>query len=129
MKTKRLLRFYFRADALEGAIDNLILRSACLSAGGTNSGEYYAGRILSLIAAKDELSELWNYLDGVMQGLGQEDRQTLQYYSALRHGISRLGADRQRAIRRSVIKFKRHARAFDRFAEGIRLVGEYYCLM
>ena len=129
MKSKRLLRFYFNADGLDGEIDKLILRYAYKSADGSEGGEYYAERILALIEAKDRLSELWNYLDDVITGLGKTVIAGLQDYAAMRHGIKRLSAERQKEIKRTVIKFVRHARSAHRFTEGIQLVNKYYCLM
>lgn len=128
MKSKAILRFYFKADDLNRAIDNLILASACRSASSAR-GVDCAEKILSLISVKDSLSELWGRIDSVMEKLGEPDRRTLKYYSALRCGISKLGEEEQREIRRAVIKFKRHAGAVERCAEGLRLVGEYYCLL
>lgn len=129
MKSKRLLRFYFKADDLNSALDNLILACALRSAESAAGGEEHAARILAIIAAKDSLAELWGKLNGVISGLSGSEREILEYYSLLRCGIRRLSEERQREIRRAVIKFKRHARGVGRCAEGIRLVGEYYCLL
>ena len=126
---KRLLRFYFNADELERALDNLIIMHACRSADCVKGGEYYAERILAVIGAKGKLSELWQYLDGVISALKSDEVQTLKAYALLRYGIRKLDEDRQREIKRAVIKFSRHARSLERFDEGIKLVGEYYCLM
>lgn len=129
MKNKRLLRFYFKADDLERALDNLILHRACASADFVRGGEFYAQKIISLVAAKDELSSLWNYLDGVMTGLAPEEREVLKGYALARCGIKRLPKDSQMEIKKCVVKFVRHARNIKRFGEGIKIVNEYYCLM
>lgn len=129
IKSKRLLRFYFNADGLECALDNLITTYACRSADCAKGGEYCAERIISLIEAKKTLSALWGYLDGVVSAFKTDELETLKYYALLRCGIRRLDAARQREVKRVLIKFVRHVRALDRFAEGVRLVGDYYCLI
>lgn len=129
MNTKRLLRFYFKADELERALDNLILNYACRSADCSKDGEFYAERIIAVIRAKEGLSELWQYLDGVITALKEEEVQMLKSYALLRFGIKKLDIDTQRTIKRAAIKFVRHARSLERYGEGMRLVREYYCLM
>lgn len=129
MKCKQILRFYFNADELERALDNLIITHACRSADCAKGGEYYAKKILAVIGAKEQLSELWRYLDGIISELKDEEVQTLKDYALLRCGIRKLSEAKQREIKRAVIKFSRHARSLERYAEGVRLVGEYYCLM
>lgn len=122
------MRFYFRADDLDRAIDNLILVNACKSANSAYGGEYFAERILKLIWAKSQLADLWNYLDGVVGELERE-RETLKSYALARCGISNLPCERRREIKRALVKFTRHARRIENFAEGARLVNRYYCLM
>ena len=129
MKSKRILRFYFKADELERALDNLIFMCACRSADCSKSADYYAKKILKLVAAKGELSGLWRYLDGVVSALKEGERETLKEYSLMRCGIARLDEPRRREIKSAVVKFVRHARALERFEEGLRLVGEFYCLI
>lgn len=129
IKSKRLLRFYFNADGLESALDNLIITYACRSADCAKGGEYCAERILTLIEAKKTLSSLWGYLDGVISAFKQDELATLKYYALSRYGIKRLDGEKQREIKRVLIKFTRHVRSLDRFAEGVRLIGEYYCLI
>lgn len=126
---KRLLRFYFNAEELERALGNLIITHACRSADCAKGGEYYAQKILAVIGAKEQLSELWRYLNGAISELKDEEVQTLKDYALLRCGIRKLNEAKQREIKRAVIKFSRHARSLERYAEGVRLVGEYYCLM
>ncbi len=128
MNRKRILRFYFRADALNALMDNIILAYALRSAEGTLRGEYYAGRISEFIGAKVELSSLWNYLDGVISAMREEEVETLKFYALTRKGINGLDEDVRRRVKRSVIKFTRRARGLERFRCGIRLVGEYYCM-
>lgn len=125
---KRLLRFYFNADGLEGALNNLIINAACSSAYCVDGWEHYAERILAITEAKERLSELWQYIDGVISVLKCHEVQTLKGYALMRCGIKKLDPTKQREIKRVVTKFSRHARLLDRYAEGMRLVAEYYCL-
>ena len=129
MKSKRILKFYFNAEGLNKALDRIILNYACSSSDHMKSGEYYAERIGRLIAVKSKLSEFYAYLDGVLGGFKEGEREVLSYYANLRFGIKRLPDDRRRAIKSAVMKFVRHARFLDRFAEGVKLVNEYYCLI
>lgn len=129
MKYKQILRFYFNADELERALENLIMMHACRSADCVKGGEHYAEKILALIEAKEKLSELWQYLDGVISAIKSDEVQVLKSYALMRYGIRRLDEAKQREIKRVVIKFTRHARSLERYPEGVYLVGEYYCLM
>ena len=129
IKSKRLLRFYFNADELERALDNLIITHAYRSADCAKGGEYCSNRIIDLIESKKTLSELWRYLDGVISEFKDGEIETLKGYALSRCGIKRLEETRRREIKRVLVKFVRHARSVERFAEGMRLVGEYYCLI
>lgn len=129
INSKRLMRFYFKAEELENALDNLILNWALRSAEGVRGGDYYAERIIGIIEAKERLCELWQYLDSVMTTLTSGDRQALEEYANMRCGVRKLDDAQRLAIKRAQIKFLRHARAIGRFSDGVRLVGEYYCLM
>ena len=126
LKVKRILRFYFSAESLEGAFDNLIMKFACAPYSDAERG---AERILKIICEKGELSKLWNYLDGVMVTLSPEERGALQSYAALRCGVKKLDDNMRKKLRRSVMKFTRHARRLEGFTEGLRLVSKYYCLI
>ena len=129
MKSKRLLKFYYSADSLNRALDNLITGSALASADCGKSGDFYAEKIIEIIAAKKKLDELWRYLDGVMGGFSEEEGKVLRYYAQMRGGTARLPEGVARGIKRVTVKFARRARNAERFDEGIRLVGEYYSLM
>jgi len=129
MKSKRLLKFYFSAESVNRALDNLITENALASAGYGRDGVYYAEKICALINAKRELSALWRYLDGVIGALSVDERAVLRFYGTLRGGTSKLSTQSRREIKRVTVKFTRRARAVGRYAEGVRLVGEYYCLM
>lgn len=129
IKSKRLLRFYFNADGLENALNNLIVTYACRSADSARDGEYWAERIILLIEAKKSLSALWSYLDKVISPFKDEEVETLKEYALLHCGTSALDDKRRREIKRVLIKFVRHVRLLEKFAEGVRLVGEYYCLL
>lgn len=128
MKSKQLIRFYFSAGNINKALDNLILDKALKSVNWWKSCEYYAERILSLIGAKEELSKLWNYLDGVVASLTKRERAVLMYYGGLRAGLTKLTPARAKEVRRVAVKFTRRARLVGRYGEGVRLVKEFYCL-
>lgn len=128
MKSKQLIRFYFSADNVNKALDNLILDEALKSANYGKSCEYYAERIFALIEAKAELNRLWNYLDGVVSALTQREREVLKFYGGLRVGLSKLAVRQAKEVKRVTVKFTRHARFLGRYGEGVRLVNKYYCL-
>ena len=125
MKVKRILRFYYCADSLERAFDNLILKIASSFDG---SGFDCADRLCRIIGEKSELAALWDYLDGIISRLPEDDNAALGEYARLRCGIKRLAPDEIKRLRRAVIKFKRRARRLDGFKRGTELVGKYYCL-
>lgn len=129
MKSKQLIKFYFSAESINEALDNLILDKALKSANYGRSCEYYAERIFALIDAKEELSRLWGYLDGVVSSLTERERSVLRYYGRLRTGLSGLTLARAKEVKRVTVKFTRHARLIGRYGEGVRLVKKYYCLM
>lgn len=129
MKSKRVLRFYFNAAALNGAMDNLIMRYACVAAGAEGRGEYYAEKMLALIAAKDELAEFWRYLDGVTGDIPLKDVEILRFYAGLRTGISRLDEEKRKDVKRALIKFTRRARRAERYAAAEELINRFYCLL
>lgn len=127
MNGKRVLRFYFSAECLNGALDNLILKEALRSE--SDLGEACAQRILKLIEAKCGLSLLWGYLNGVMQGFSAEDVAVLKGYAHLRCGIGRLAENERRITRRVSVRFFRRAKRLESFKEGLRLVNVYYALL
>lgn len=129
MKTKRLLRFYFSAETVDRALNNLITAAGCSSGNAPGNGLHYAEKMLQLIDAKRELGFLWNYLDGVMKSLGESDRLILKKYGLSKSGLSKSGEGERREIRRAAIKFTRHARGIARFSATVELIGEYYALM
>ena len=128
MKSKQLIKFYFSADNVNKALDNLILDKALKSANHTRSCEYYAERITALIGAKEELSRLWSYLDAVVSSLSERERSVLRFYAGLRPGLSKLTLERAKEVKRVTVKFTRHARLIGRYGEGVQLVKKYYCL-
>ena len=121
MKTKRILRFYFAADSLDRAFDNLIMRKACTA---NADGFTTAESICDVIAQKSCLERLWSYLDSVLTGFSQEDRVTLLNYSA-RCAPKNCGNE----VKRVVIRFVRHARRLPEFAEDIAVLDKYAALM
>ena len=127
MKVKRILRFYYCAEGLERAFDNLIMKIAVSSF--DKSCFSGADRLCRIIAEKSELSRLWDYLDGIIPCLSEEERVSLEEYAKMRCGIKKLGADDVKRLRRAVVKFKRRARRLNNFSKGVELVGKYYCLI
>jgi hypothetical protein len=129
LNSKRVLRFYFSADNLNAAMNNLIEGCACLSR-NEYEGWCAADKIIALIEAKRELSLLWGYLNGVMEKLEVDDISTLCAYALMRTGISKLNKDAQKNVRRVVTKFTRRARQnISRFEKGLKLLDSYYCLV
>ena len=127
MKVKRILRFYYCAESLERAFDNLIFKIA--SSSFDKSSFDCADRLCRIIDEKSELAKLWSYLDGIIPALSEEERSSLEEYAKLRCGIKRLAAEDIKRLRRAVVKFRRHARRLECFYKGLRLVYKYYCLM
>lgn len=125
MKSKRIIRFYFSADKLNRALDNLITAEACRF----GAEEKRIERIIEFIEVKKELSRLWRYLDDVMSGIGGSERSILSFYGKFRFGNIRFSAEQRREIKRVVLKFRRRARFLERYGEGIKLVNEYYALL
>ena len=121
--TKKILRFYFGADSLERAFDNLIITKA--SDFGADTLET-AERLCAVIGEKMRLEKLWSYLDSVLSGFSEEDRIALLNYASAR---SALDGDKNRAAKRAVIKFTRHARRLSEFADDISILKKYYCLI
>jgi hypothetical protein len=123
------LRFYFSADSLNTAMNNLIEGCACLSR-EEYDGLRCADKIIKLIEAKRSLSLLWGYINGVMEGLCEGDITTLCAYALMRTGISKLGESERKNVRRAVTKFTRRAvRNISLFSDGLRLIDNYYCLL
>lgn len=127
MKVKGILRFYYSAESLERAIDNLILKTACASGG--RDGIADAEKVCALIGEKAELSRLWNYLDSAVAPLTERDKKSLEEYAAMRCGLSKLGCEERKEIRRALVKFTRRVRRLNDFCTELRLVGKYYCLL
>ena len=92
-------------------------------------GEGTAELIISLIDEKAKLSGLWLYLDGVIENLDGADRHSLQSYASARGSVKNFDESVKREWRRAVAKFVRRARRLKSFAEAIKLVGKYYCLL
>ncbi len=114
MKTKLLLRFYFYADGVERAIDNLIIAVACSGA----NAEQTAEKIIYLRECKDRLSELWAYLDNVVSGFDTE-ADILRGYIEGREDIG------DKALKRVLMRFRRHAAGAERFKDALALLRRY----
>lgn len=129
MNGKRLLKFYFGADGLNRALDNIMIKHAMSSGDYLRGGEYYAEKIFAVISAKDELSKLWRYLDGVIASFKDSEKKVLKFYGGMRGGIAKLSQEERREIKRVTVKFSRRARSVERFESAVNLVKKYYCLI
>lgn len=128
MTSKKLLKFYFCADRLNDALDNLIVHSACASGYGPHSFSHYADRVIELVSAKSSLSELWRYLNGIMLTFSGEDKGVLYGYAFMRGGYSALPPERAKSIRRVVVRFMRRAKGLSRYGEALSVLSKYYAL-
>ncbi len=128
-QAKKLLKFYYRADRLNDALDNLIMRAAYSSACSEGGGERCALRIIALIGAKGNLGGLWNYLNSVMATFGADDKRVLKSYAFSARGYSSLPPERAKAVRRVVVRFMRRAKNLPRHAEAVKLVLRYFELL
>ena len=129
MKVKRLLKFYFCAEELNSALDDIIVRKAVQSGMGAGAEEC-AGDILKVISAKEELAGLWNYLDGLFSSLCGEDVARLKRYALLRRGLKFLPEEESRGIHGSLMKFSRRSVNFGhRFDGAMKVLNAYYCLI
>jgi hypothetical protein len=114
---------------LNAAIDRSIINVAYKSANSEYSGEACAKAIIKLIEDKRKLNQLYSYINGIVKALNSDDEKVLKMYASLRCGLSKVTNDEQRLLRRVVIKFIRRARCLALFAEQIKLVNFYYCLI
>lgn len=124
MKPKKILRFYFGAESLERALDNLILNKAFdFGADALETAE----KLCTVIGEKMRLEKLWGYLDSVLSSFSEEDRCALKSYSS-RRSIP-LDDKGRKAAKRAVIKFTRHARRLGEFEGDFPILKKYYCLI
>ncbi len=121
MKTKKILRFYFSADSLEKAFDNLIIHKAC---DRSTDGLAAVEALCSVIGDKIELERLWAYLDGILKAFSEEEREILLNYSS--RGARRSD---EKAIKRAVIRFTRRAHRLNEFEGSLETLKNYYCLL
>ena len=124
MKPKKILRFYFGADSLERAFDNLIMSKAFDFGADTLET---AERLCAIIGEKMRLERLWSYLDGIISTFSDEEREVLNSYSSRRG--SPLSDTERRAVKRAVIKFTRRARRLCEFTDDYTILKKYYCLI
>ena len=122
--TKKILRFYFGADSLERAFENLIINKALAFGSDTLKT---ADRLCEIIGEKIRLEELWAYLDGIISSFSEEDRGALFRYCAKRD--EPLSDIESRECKRAVIKFTRHARRLGEFTGAVSILKKYYCLL
>ena len=124
VKTKKILRFYFCADSLERALDNLInIKSLDLEGDALET----ANRLCSVIGDKISLEGLWGYLDSVLSTFSDGEKEVLKNYSARRENP--LSESEAREAKRVLIKFTRRARRLGEFIEEIEVLNRYYCLL
>ena len=128
VKIKKLLRFYFSADSLNRALDNIITRLALASGEDVFSGcERYAERIASVIEVKSELCGLWARLDQIIGAMTERDKFTLKRYAAMRTGP--VGADK-REIHRAAVKFARRSGGLLSGSQNVyKILCAYQCLI
>ncbi len=118
MKVKMLLRFYFSAQRIDAAINNLIFTQARAPSAFVGGGEAAMEKIIYLIADKDALGDLWAYLHQVMTAFVQ-DEQVLRAYAFRRKREDAL------LTRRVVMRFRRHAWGYARFSEALKILPQY----
>jgi len=127
---KHLLKFYFCADGLNDALDAVIVRLANSSADGFKGCEYYAERISKVIEAKSGLNELWLFLDGAIKTMNDGDVAALLSYSARRERGGAGDKTAEKAEHRALMKLSRRLSGrLERFAEQVKVLREYYCLV
>lgn len=126
MRTKTVLRFYFRAENIERVYDNVILKNAL---NFEDFGLGRAERVCEFIKEKDELADLWSYVDGIISSFNEGDRTALKLYANLRTGLNCRGAETVKAVKRAVIKFRRRALRLEGFEKALAIVGKYGCLL
>ncbi|MDE6557999.1 MAG: hypothetical protein K2K39_02720 [Clostridia bacterium] len=128
MKIKKLLRFYYSAGSLNGALDNIIMHVALSAGGDTFSGcEAYADKIADIIGAKAKLADLWARLNTVLCDMTDRDVKALKRYAALRTGVD---GEEKREIHRAVVKFTRRAARLLKGAEAeYKILCAYQCLL
>ncbi len=128
MKTKRLLRFYFYSEGINGAIDNLINKFAFFC-DGYHDGLFYAEKVCELVGVKLSLGGLWDYIDGIICKFTQTEKNVLRFYGSTRKSIAGLSADSKREIKRVTVKFTRRVRLTERHSEALNYLNKYYCLI
>ncbi len=129
MKIKRLLKFYYSAERLNSALDNLMLKLALSSAQSDKSCEFYAEKIIAVGEVKRELAELWGRLDGYMRGLTERDKATLKTYAFARVGAKKTGGIPEKEIHRAAVKFSRRAAGLlNSCQRAYKTLCAYYCL-
>lgn len=123
-----MLKFYFSADRLEKGLNNLILKNA-LSSSRYNAEEC-ADKIIRLIFAKQQLAELYAFIDVQLKRFDEAEVSVLRDYALMRGGISKICKNKRREIRRLIARFSRRAeRGTARYLQALKYVGEYYCLL
>lgn len=128
MNMKRLLRFYYCAESLDRAFDNIILRRACESARSMREGGEIAEELCKLIEKRRELAVLWERLDGVLGEMDKGDAEFLERYAGSREGMRSFGDDGLKRIRRLTAKISRRL-SLDGLNGAVAVLDGYYCLL
>lgn len=128
VKIKKLLRFYYSADSLNKALDNLIMRLALAAGEDVFSGcGRYAERIASVIDVKQKLGGLWARLDEIISAMTEGDRLTLKKYASMRVGP---GCADKKEIHRASVKFARRAGGLLSGSDKVyKVLCAYQCLL
>lgn len=132
MDYKHLLKFYFYADGLNGALDDACVRFAKASADCFKGCEYYAHKICAVIEAKQELNELWLFLDSALSTMTDGDKIALKGYaeSKGKRGGEVIGVEAAKAEHRALMKFSRRVSGrLERHKKQVNVLREYYCLV
>lgn len=107
MKIKLLMKFYFSAGSLNGALDNIITNLALAAGRDVYAGcEKYFGKISRVVEDKRTLQELWARLDGILGKMTEKDRAALRGYAAARGCVK---GEVKKEIHRAAVKFARRA--------------------
>ena len=113
-------------------MDGLTFRLAKASADCFNGCEYYAEKICRVIEAKNELNALWLFLDNALSTMTESDRSALKRYCGRRGKLSgeTLEGEAAKAEHRALMKFSRRMSGrLERYAEQVKVLREYYCLI
>lgn len=121
LKIKQVLKFYFGAERADKLANDRLYRLSLSS----HDTYLCMEKMLDLIQEKQSMGNLWRYLNDVMDTMERVERQALKKYAFMRFGIFRLNDDERKLIRRSVVKFERHARGLSSYEKTLAIVSTY----